>query len=52
MPRALPPPPPPDWELEEDDEEDGTKWGPSETIQLTLDTDAGVEKIGDLYQDG
>jgi len=52
MPRSLPSPPPPDWDREEDDgeEEDGTRvWGPAETIELTLETDAGVERIGDLF---
>ncbi len=51
MPRPLPPASSPDWELEEDDlEEEGATrtWGPAETIELTLETDAGVERIGDL----
>ena len=51
MPRALAPPPPPDWDLDEDEEEDeegAGRWGPAHTLELTLDTDAGVERIGDL----
>jgi len=49
MPRSLPPPPPRDWE-EDEDQEDGTRtWGPAHTIELTLETDAGVESVGDIF---
>jgi hypothetical protein len=48
MPRSLPPPPPRDWE--EDEEEEGTRaWGPVHTVELTLETDAGVESLGDIF---
>ncbi len=48
MPRSLPPPPPRGWE--EDEEEEGTRaWGPVHTVELTLETDAGVESVGDIF---
>jgi hypothetical protein len=50
MPRSLPPPPPPDWDQEEDEGEEGTRaWGPAHTVELTLETDAGVESVGDIF---
>ncbi len=52
MPRSLPPPPPRDWDQEEDEEEEeeGTRtWGPDHTVELTLETDAGVESVGDIF---
>jgi hypothetical protein len=52
MPRSLPPPPPRDWDMEEDEgeEENGTRaWGPAHTVELTLETDAGVESVGDIF---
>jgi hypothetical protein len=50
MPRSLPPPPPRDWEEDEGEEEEGTHvWGPAHTVELTLETDAGVESVGDIF---
>jgi hypothetical protein len=49
MPRSLPPPPPADWNIEEDEEEEGTRACPAHTIELTLETDAGVESVGDIF---
>jgi hypothetical protein len=50
MPRSLSPPPPRDWEEDEGEEEEGTRaWGPAHTVELTLETDAGVESVGDIF---